>query len=80
MYKIFSTKTCPKCEQLKNELKKNNIQFEEVDMSTPESLTELAINGVFTLSAPVLQIEKHFYTAKDLFEGDKLIDIRGLLQ
>ena len=80
MYKIFSTKTCPKCEQLKKELKKNNIQFEEVDMSIPESLTELAINGVFTLSAPVLQIEKKLYTTKDLFEGEKLIDIRGLIQ
>jgi len=78
MYKIFSTKNCSKCKQLKNELKKEGILFVEADMSTPESLTELAINGVFTLSAPVLQIDQCFYTIKELFSGEILRDIRNL--
>lgn len=79
MYKIFSTKTCPKCEQLKNTLKKNNIEFKEVDISTPESLTELAVNGIFTLSAPVLQVNQNFYTIKELFNGEVLKDVRGFV-
>ena len=41
-------------------------------MSTPEALTELRINGVFTLSAPVLQVEENFYTVEDLFTGETL--------
>jgi hypothetical protein len=41
-------------------------------MTTPEALTELRINGVFSLSAPVLQVRDEFYTVEDLFEVDNL--------
>ena len=46
----------------------------------PEALTELRINGVFTLSAPVLQEEDNFYTLEDLFSGDNLRDLAGILK
>jgi len=77
---IYSTKSCPKCEQLKAALVKAGIAFENIDMSTPEALTELRINGVFTLSAPVLQEEDNFYTVEDLFSGDNLRDLAGILK
>jgi len=80
VYKIYSTKSCPKCEQLKAALVKAGIAFENIDMSTPEALTELRINGVFTLSAPVLQEEDNFYTVEDLFSGDNLRDLAGILK
>ena len=79
-YKIYSTKSCPKCEQLKAALGKAGIAFESIDMSTPEALTELRINGVFTRSAPVLQEEDNFYTVEDLFSGDNLRDLAGILK
>lgn len=70
--KVYSTKSCPKCEQLKAALVKAGIEFENIDMGTPEALTELRINGVFALSAPVLQVADNFYTIDDLFnsQGD----------
>jgi hypothetical protein len=40
-------------------------------MSSPESLSELYSNGVFTMSAPVLQVGNRYYTIKDLFDGEK---------
>lgn len=80
VYKIYSTKSCPKCEQLKAALVKAGIAFENINMSTPEALTELRINGVFTLSAPVLQEEDNFYTVEDLFSGDNLRDLAGILK
>ena len=80
VYKIYSTKSCPKCEQLKAALVKAGIAFENIDMSTPEALTELRINGVFTLSTPVLQEEDNFYTVEDLFSGDNLRDLAGILK
>ena len=80
VYKIYSTKSCPNCEQLKAALVKAGIAFENIDMSTPEALTELRINGVFTLSAPVLQEEDNFYTVEDLFSGDNLRDLAGILK
>ncbi|OPY53056.1 MAG: glutaredoxin-like protein [Methanosaeta sp. PtaU1.Bin060] len=78
-YKIYSTKACSKCEQLKKALKSAGLQFDEIDMATPEALTELRINGVFTLSAPVLQLDERFYTIDDLFEGDQLKDLTEIL-
>jgi len=71
MYKLFSTKNCPKCLLVRNALLDKKKSFEVVDMSTPESQTELSCNGVFTLSAPVLRIDDKFYTVKDLFDGEK---------
>jgi glutaredoxin len=78
--KLYSTKSCPKCEQLKMALSKEKVQFETLDMATPKALTELRVNGVFTLAAPVLQVEERFYTVEDLFDGDKLKDVSSILK
>ncbi|MCD5409315.1 MAG: glutaredoxin family protein [Methanocellales archaeon] len=59
--RVYSTENCPRCEQLKRLLRSYGIQYEEVDMSTPEALTELRMNGIFTLTAPVLQIGDEFF-------------------
>ena len=56
------TSTCPKCKKLKEYLRSAAIDCEEVDMSTPESLTELRVNGVFTTMAPALQVGDSFLT------------------
>jgi glutaredoxin len=79
-YRIYSTNSCPKCEQLKKALAKAGISFENLDMTTPEALTELRISGVFTLSAPVLQVEEKFYTVEDLFQGERLLDLAAILK
>ncbi len=79
-YKVYSTKSCPKCEQLKKALTKAGISFENLDMTTPEALTELRISGVFTLSSPVLQVEEKFYTVEDLFQGESLLDLAAILK
>jgi predicted thioredoxin/glutaredoxin len=67
--KIYKTKNCPKCATLMTAL---HCDFESVDMTTPEALTELRINGIFSLSAPILQVGEKFYTVEDLFDGENL--------
>ncbi len=74
---IYSTSNCPNCRVLKQLLNKKNVQYKEVDMATPAALTELRMNGVFTMTAPVLQVGNMFYTYKELFNQDK-IDISKL--
>lgn len=69
---VYTTQTCPKCEQLKKVLKSNNVSFDVADMSTAESLTELRVNGVFTVTAPVLQIGDDFLEYEALFNGDEV--------
>lgn len=78
---IYTTETCPKCVQLKKVLKANDVAFTEADMSTPESLTELRVNGVFTVTAPVLQIDEDFLTYDELFnsEGVNLDSLNDIL-
>ena len=69
---IYSTGNCPNCKVLKQFLEKKNIQYKEVDMATPAALTELRMNGVFTMSAPVLQVGSRFYTYSELFKQDRI--------
>jgi len=77
---VYSTSACPRCEQLKAALKKAGLSYENQDMSTPEALTELRVNGVFTLMAPVLQADDSFYTVEELFQGELLRDLSRILK
>ncbi|CAD7767124.1 MAG: hypothetical protein DNFNHJIP_00531 [Candidatus Argoarchaeum ethanivorans] len=70
--RVYTTGVCPNCKQLKQALGKQNKTYQEVNMTTAEALTELNMNGVFTLSAPVLQIKNKFYTHDKLFKDDNL--------
>ena len=69
---IYSTKNCPNCRVLKQFLENTKVEFTEVDMATPAALTELRMNGVFTMAAPVLQIGNKFHTFNDLFTQDRI--------
>ncbi len=72
MIQLYSTGNCPNCRVLKQFLENKNIKYEEVDMATPAALTELRMNGVFTMSAPVLQVNNRFFTTKELFSKDRI--------
>jgi glutaredoxin len=65
-YVVYTTIGCPKCEELKKVLRSRGIEFEVKDMSAPAAITELRVNGVFTLSAPVLSVGDKFYTVEEL--------------
>lgn len=69
---IYTTTVCPKCKLLKEYFAQNGISYEEADMGSPESLTELAMNNIFTNAAPVLRIGDAFLTHKDLFSGTEI--------
>jgi glutaredoxin len=69
---VYTLEYCPHCEELKEYLKKNDVFFSELDMSTAESLTELRLNGIFVNEAPVIQKESDFLTTDEIFSGGKL--------
>lgn len=77
---VYTTERCPKCNKLKKFLEDNSVTFNSAEMDTPKALTELRFNGVFTLTAPVLQINDIFLTHEELFIGEevnteKILDI-----
>lgn len=69
---IYTLPNCPSCDRLKKELASTGLVFDERNMSTADSLAELRFNGVFTTTAPVLQIDEEFYTSKELFKEEGL--------
>lgn len=77
-YVVYATASCPRCEEVKRVLKGWGVDFETVNMATAEALTELRVNGVFTLSAPVLMAGDDFYTVEDLFQGEKIRDLEAM--
>ncbi len=70
--KIYTTKICPNCKKVKGFLTAEGEAYEEVDITTAEALTELRMQGVFTLVTPVVQVGSMFLTNNDLFNGDEL--------
>jgi len=69
---VYSATMCGHCLKLKEFLASNNIQFEEKNIGTAESLTELRVNGCFSIQAPILRIGDRFLNDKELFEGEDL--------
>jgi len=70
--KVYTTKICPNCKKVKEFLAAEGEAYEEVDITTAEALTELRMQGVFTLVTPVVQVGSTFLTDNDLFNGDEL--------
>ncbi len=69
---IYTTERCPKCNKLKKFLEDHSVTFNSAEMDTPKALTELHFNGVFTVTAPVLQINDIFLTHEELFIGEEV--------
>ncbi len=57
---------------LRQSLSEHDISFDECDLDSPKSRTALLMNGVFTTTAPVLQVNNRFLTYDQLFEGEKV--------
>ena len=55
--KIYSTPTCPYCKMAKEFLKENNIQFEELDVSSNQTAAQEMISKSGQMGVPVLDIK-----------------------
>jgi glutaredoxin len=69
---IYTLPVCPNCHVLRQFLMKNNLSFNECDLDSPKSRTALLMNGIFTTTAPVLQVDGKFLTYDQLFEGEEV--------
>lgn len=65
---------CPVCTQIKEYLLSENKQYTEVQMDSVDGQVELKFNGVFTINAPVLQVDNKFYHDKTFVEYKKVLD------
>ena len=55
--KIYSTPACPYCIRAKQYLKDNNVEFENIDVSTNQAAAQEMIDKSGQMGVPVLDIE-----------------------
>lgn len=55
--KVYSTPTCPYCVRAKEFLKDNNIEFEDIDVSSDETRAQEMIEKTGQMGVPVIDIE-----------------------
>ncbi len=73
--KVYSTPTCPYCIRLKNFLKENNVDFENIDVSSDQEKAQEMIDKSGQLGVPVIDIEGEIITG---FEEDVIKKALGL--
>jgi glutaredoxin-like YruB-family protein len=73
--KIYSTPTCPWCIRTKQFLKDNNINFEDVDVSSNQQAAEEMIKKTGQMGVPVLDIEGEIIVG---FDKEKIKQVLGL--
>ena len=54
--KVYSTSSCPYCDMLKDFLKKNNVKFEDIDVSRDIKATQEMVEKSGQMGVPVTEI------------------------
>lgn len=73
--KIYSTPTCPFCMMSKKFLKENNIDFEDIDVSTDQAKTKEMVQKSGQMAVPVIDIDGEIIVG---FDKEKIRKTLGL--
>ena len=65
MIKVYTTNTCPWCVKVKNYLKSENIEFEELNVQDDMSAREEMIKKSNQMGVPVLDINNNIIIGFD---------------
>lgn len=73
--KIYSTSTCSYCIRTKQFLTENNIEFENIDVTTNETAAEEMIKKSGQMGVPILDIDGEIVVG---FDKEKIKSLLGL--
>ncbi|MFH1683746.1 MAG: glutaredoxin domain-containing protein [Candidatus Margulisiibacteriota bacterium] len=73
--KIYSTPTCPYCKMAKQFLAENNIEFEDVDVSSSQTAAQEMISKSGQMGVPVFDVEGQVVVGFDKVKIKKLLGI-----
>jgi len=76
MIKVFVTPVCPYCVTLKEFLKMNNIEFEEIDVSKDEKAKEELVKKTGRMEVPVIEIDGEIVVGFDKEKICKLLKLK----
>ena len=76
MVKVYSTPACPYCVTLKEFLKKNNIEFEDIDVSQNKTALDEMIKKSKQMGVPVVDIDGQIVVGFDKEKISELLNIK----
>jgi glutaredoxin 3 len=65
MVKIYTTPSCVYCKMAKEFFKKNNVAYEEVDVTTDDKLVEEMVQKSHQMGVPVIDIDGEIFVGFD---------------
>jgi Glutaredoxin-like protein, YruB-family len=71
--KVYSTPSCPWCTRAKDYLKKNNVPYEDIDVSVNRAAAMEMVQKSGQRGVPVLDIDNHIIVGFDQQRIDALI-------
>lgn len=73
--RVFSTQLCPYCVTLKEFLKENNIEFEDVDVSQNKQAMKEMVEKSGQMGVPVVDINGQIVVGFDKEKISKLLNL-----
>lgn len=73
--KIYSTPVCPYCQTLKQYLKDQNIEFEDIDVSQDQKAAEEMVEKSGQMGVPVADIDGNIVVG---FNKEKIKQLLGI--
>ena len=74
---VYSTPTCPHCNNLKNYLRKNQIQFRDVDVSKDQKMAQELVRKSGQQGVPQAEINGRIIVGFNKPKIDELLGIQG---
>jgi glutaredoxin-like YruB-family protein len=75
--RVFSTPFCPYCITLKEFLKQNQIEFEDIDVSTDQEALNEMIERSGQSGVPVIEIDNEIVVGFDKEKISEMLNLRG---
>ncbi len=72
---VYSTSTCPFCVRVKQYLKDNNVQFQDIDVSADQEKADEMIKRSGQMGVPVIDIDGEIIVG---FDKEKIKQTLGL--
>ena len=72
--KVYSTKSCPYCDKVKDYLKEKGVDFEEIKVDEDQEAAKEMIKKSKQMSVPVIEIDDKLIIGFDKEEIDKALE------
>ena len=74
--KVYSTPTCPYCHMVKDFLKKNNVEFEDIDVSSNHTAAHEMIEKSGQMGVPVTDIDGRIIVGYNVSKLKEVLKIK----